>query len=125
MHVVEPDIIGAAGVGLGEEQDGGGDAGVRFEDAGGHGEDGVELLVFDQHLAERLVGGGRAEEHAIGHDDGGAAAGLEQTQEQREKEQFGLLGLDDLLQVLGGGFVIEAAGERGIGQDEGEPLGVV
>ena len=61
---------------------------------------------------------GRAEEHAVGHDDRGAAAGLEQAQEEREEEQFGLLGLDDLLQVLGGGLVVEAAGERRIGEDQ-------
>ena len=33
VHVVEPDVVGAAGVGLGEEQDRGGDAGVGPEDA--------------------------------------------------------------------------------------------
>ena len=71
------------------------------------------------------MGIGRAEEHAIGHDDGGAAAGLEQAQEERHEEQLGLLGLDDALEVLGGGLVIEAAGEGRIGEDEGVLLRVV
>ena len=64
----------------------------------------------------RLAG---AEEHAVGHDDGGAAAGLQQAQEEREEEQLGLLGLDDLQQVLGGVLVVEGAGEGRIGEDQG------
>ena len=60
----------------------------------------------------------RAEQHAVGHDDGGAAAGLEQAQEEREEEQLGLLRLDDLLQVLGGVLVVERPGEGRIGEDQ-------
>ncbi len=60
----------------------------------------------------------RAEQHAVGHDHGGAAAGLEQAQEERQEEQLGLLGLDDLQQVLGGVLVVEAAGEGRIGQQQ-------
>ena len=67
----------------------------------------------------------RPEEYAVGHDDGGAAAGLEQAQEQGEEQQLGLLRLDDLLQVLGGGLVVETARKRRIGEDERVPLGVV
>ena len=67
----------------------------------------------------------RPEQHAVRHDDGGASAGLEQTQEQREEEQLGLLGLDDLLEVLGSGLVVEAAGEGRIGEDEGVLLRIV
>ena len=76
-------------------------------------------------VAQGLVRLARPEEHAVGHDDGGAAAGLEQAQEEREEEQLGLLGLDDLLQVLGGGLVVEAAGEGRIGEDERVLLRVV
>jgi hypothetical protein len=36
-----------------------------------------------------------AEQHTVGHDHGGAPARLQQTEEQREEEQLGLLGLDD------------------------------
>ena len=44
-HVVEPDLVGRGAAG--EEEDGGGDAGVGFEDAAGHGEDAVEAVVLD------------------------------------------------------------------------------
>ena len=44
----------------------------------------------------------RPEEYPVGHDDGGAAAGLEQAQEQGKEQQLGLLRLDDLLQSLAG-----------------------
>ena len=67
----------------------------------------------------------RPEEYAVGHDDGGAAPGLEQAQEQGNEQQLGLLRLDDLLQVPGGGLVVEAARKRRIGEDERVPLGVV
>jgi hypothetical protein len=70
----------------------------------------------------RLAG---AEQHAVRDDDGGAPADLEQAQEQRQEQQLGLLGLDDLLEVLGGGLVVEAAGEGRVGQDQRVALGVV
>jgi hypothetical protein len=63
--------------------------------------------------------GAGAEQHAIGHDDGSTATGLEQAQEEGEEEQFGLLGLHYLLQVLSTVLVVERAGEGRIGQDEG------
>ena len=63
----------------------------------------------------------RPEEYAVGHDDGGAAAGLEQAQEQGQEQQFGLLRLDDLLQVLGSGLVVETARKRRIGENERRP----
>ena len=56
LHVVEPDVIGAAGVGLGEEEDGGGDAGVGLEHAAGQGDDGIELLLLDEYPAQGLCG---------------------------------------------------------------------
>ena len=118
VHVVEPDVVRAAGVGLGEEKDGGGDAGVGLEHAAGQRDDGVEFLFLDENLAQGLVRVGRAEEHAVGHDDGGASAGLEQAQEEGEEEQLGLLGLDDLLEVLGAVLVVERPGKRRIGEDE-------
>ena len=39
------------------------------------------------------MGVGRAEQHAVGHDDGGAAAILQQTQEEVQEEDLGLLAL--------------------------------
>ena len=62
--------------------------------------------------------GGRAEQHAVRHDDRRAPANLEQPQEQREKQQFGLFGLDDLLQILRRRLVIERAGEGRIGEEQ-------
>ena len=119
LHVVEPDVVGAAGVGLGEEEDGCGDPSVGLKDAGGHGDDGIEFLILHEQLADLLVGIGRAEEHAIRHDDGGAATGLENAKEERHEEQLGFLGLDDALEILGGGLVIKTACEGRIGEDEG------
>lgn len=78
VAVVEPDVVGAAGVRLRAEEDGGRDTGVRLEDAAGEGDDGVELLLLDQDLPERPVGGPRTEEDAVGDDDGGAAPGLQE-----------------------------------------------
>ncbi len=83
------------------------------------------LLLLDQDSAQGPVRFARPEEYAVGHDDGGAAAGLEQAQEQGQEQQLGLLRLDDLLQVLGGGLVVETAGKRRVGEDERVPLGVV
>jgi hypothetical protein len=70
-------------------------------------------------LAQLLVRLAAAEQHAVGHDDRRAAARLEQAQEQREEQKLGLLGLDDLQQVLGRVLVVQAAGEGRVGQDEG------
>ena len=75
-------------------------------------------LILHQHLPERLVGGGGAEQHAIRHDDCGTSAGLQETQEQRQEQQFRLLGLDDGKQVLRGVLVIERPRERRIRQDQ-------
>ena len=112
-------MVRTTGVGLREEKDGGGDPGVGFEHARGHRDDGVELLLLDQDRAHGSMRLGRSEENAVGHDDGGPTAGLEQAEEEREEQQLGLLGLDDLLKVLGGGLVVEASRERRIGEDQG------
>ena len=119
LHVVEPDVVGAAGVGLGEEQDGGGDTGVGPEGAAGQRDNGVQLLLFDEHAAQLLVRLAGAEEHAVRHDDRRAAARLEQTQEERQEEQLGLLGLDHSLEILGDVLVVERSGKGRIGQHQG------
>ena len=67
----------------------------------------------------------RPEEHTVGHDNGGAPAGLKQAEEERKEQQLGLLGLDDLLQILGGGLVVETARKRRIGEDQGVLLRVI
>jgi len=118
LHAIEPDEIGSADAGLGEDEDGGRNAGVGAEDARGQRNDGLKLVVLDQNLPQRLVRGRRAEQHSFGHDHRSAPADLQEPQEQREKQEFGLLGLDDLLQVLRGRLVIERAGERRIGEEK-------
>ena len=65
------------------------------------------------------MGIGAAEQNSIGHDDGGASAGLEQAQVEGEEEQFGLLRLHDLEQILRAVFVVERSGEGGVRGDEG------
>ncbi len=60
----------------------------------------------------------RTEQHTVWDDDRGASAWLEQFEEQGDEEQLGLLGLDDLQQVLRGVLVVEAAGEWRFGEDE-------
>jgi hypothetical protein len=94
----------------------------RLEDAAWEGDDGVELLLLDEDLPERPVGGARPEEDAVGDDDGGAAPGLEEPEEEGEEEELGLLRPDDLLEVFRGVLVVEGAGERGIREDEGVAL---
>jgi hypothetical protein len=111
-------------IGFGEEQDGGADARVGLEHAAGQADDGVELLLFHQLAAQFLVGLAAAEQHAVGHDDRRAPAGLEQAQEQGQEQQLGLFGLDGLLQVLGGVFVVQAARKGRVGQDEAVGLGI-
>ena len=118
LHVVEPDVVGAAVVGLGEEEDGGGDAGVGLEDAGGHGDDGLEAVGFDEFAADGLVGAGGAEEDAVGDDAGTAAADFEDSQEKGEEKELCLFGVADAEEVGGDDVGVEAALERRIGEDE-------
>ena len=61
-----------------------------------------------------------AEQHAVRHDHGAAAAVLEHAQHQGEEEQLGLLGLDLAQQGRVDVLVVEAALERRIGQDHVE-----
>jgi hypothetical protein len=72
-------------------------------------------VVFDQHPADRLVRGRGAEQHTIRHDDGRAAAGPQQLEEQRHEQELGLLGLDQRQQVFRRRLIIERAGEGRVG----------
>ena len=114
LHVVEPDPLRRAA--LGEEEDGGGDAGVGPEDTGGHRDDAVEPVLLDELLADVDMSVGGAKEHAVGDDDGAAAAIFEQTQEEVEEEDFGLLDLARQRRV----HVrrVDRAFERRIGEDD-------
>ena len=55
FHIVKPHLIGAAGVGLGKEQDGGGDSSIGLKHTARQRDNRVELLILDQHLAQALV----------------------------------------------------------------------
>lgn len=59
-----------------------------------------------------------AEQHAVRHDGGAAAADLEHAQDECDEEQLGLLGLDHAQQVRGHVLLVQAALERWVGQDE-------
>lgn len=54
LHVVEPDVVGASGVGPGEEQDRGRHPCIGTEHSRGQFDHGVELLVLDQGAARSL-----------------------------------------------------------------------
>ena len=66
------------------------------------------------------VGLAGAEEHAVRHDGGAAAAHLEHAQDEGDEEQLGLLGLDGAQDVGVHVLVVEAALEGRIGQDDVE-----
>lgn len=75
LQVVEPHALGGAA--LGENEDGGADAGVGFEHAAGQADDAFQLVVVEQLLTQLLVRLGRSEQHAVRHDHRGAATELE------------------------------------------------
>ena len=55
IHVVEPHVVRAAGVGLREQENRGGDARVGLTHSAGQRDDGVELLLLNEYFAQRLV----------------------------------------------------------------------
>ena len=118
LHIVEPDMIGASA--LGENKDGGGDARVGLEDAGGKGNDGFQLMVVHEHLAHAHMGGAGAEEDSIGNDDGGLAALIEHSEDENEEEEFAFLGLHPAAKAGVHVIGIDRAFERGIRRDDGE-----
>jgi hypothetical protein len=67
-------MVGAAAVGLGEEEYRGRDAGVWLEDAARKLDDRVELLVLDENATQLLVRSARAEKDAVGDDHACSAA---------------------------------------------------
>ena len=118
---------------LGEEQHGGGDARIGPEHAARHGDHAVQPVFLDELPADFDVGVGRAEQDAVGHDDGGAPAVFEQAQEQVKEQDFGLLALGRQRRVDIGG--VNGAFEGRVGEDDivgaffvealGERVGVV
>lgn len=92
LHVVEPDVARAARRGFGEDEYGGGDTRVRPEHAGGHGDDGPQLMLLHQLPADGLMRLAAAEKHTVGHDAGALAALFQQTQKKRKKQEFRFFG---------------------------------
>ena len=82
FHIIKPHLVRPAGIGLGEDEDGSGDAGVGFEDAGGHGNHSLELVMLDKFFADGFVRFAAAEEDAVGDDAGAAATLLQRAEEE-------------------------------------------
>ena len=91
--LVEPDLLGR--LALLEEQQVGADAGVGLEHAVGQPDDGVQVALLQQVLLEPRLDA-FAEQRAVGQHDGGAAARLEQADDQRQEQVGGLAGLEVL-----------------------------
>ena len=73
LHVVEPDMVGAARIGFRENQNHRRDPSIGLEATRGQRDDRIELLFFDNHPAQFLVRLGGAEQHPVRHDDRCAA----------------------------------------------------
>ena len=100
----------------------GADAGVGFEDAVGQADDGVEVALLHQMFLEPRLDA-FAEERAVGQDDGGATAWLEQADDEGEKEIGGLAGLEVLGKVAFDPVLLLPAEGR-IGEDDVHSVGL-
>ena len=111
--LVVPDFGG--GGSLGEEEEVGPDAGIGVEDAVGEADDGVEVALGEEGFLDAGLDP-LAEEGAVGQDESGAAAGLEELHDEDEEEVGGFAGAE-----LGGEVGLDAvffhAAEGGIGDD--------
>ena len=84
-------VVALGGACLVHHQDAGRDAGA-VEQAGGQADDRLEPAVLDE-VAARLALLAAAEQHAVGHDGGHPAVGLEHRQHVLDEHQVGLLAL--------------------------------
>lgn len=75
VQPVEPRLLRRSGAV--EEQDVGGDGGVRRKDAARHPDDGMQVELAEQLLFDVHLGVVRAEQEAVGQDDRRASAGLQ------------------------------------------------
>ena len=99
------------------------DAGVGLEHAVRQADDGLQVALGQEQFAQRLVGGiGGAEQHAVGHDDAGASAGVEMVDEPFQEEQFGVAGVELVVEVGEDAFLLHLSGEGRVGEDEVELL---
>ena len=91
VGVDEDDVLALGGACLVHDQDAGRDAGA-VEEAGGQADDRLEPAALDE-VAARLALVAAAEEHAVGHDGGHLAVGLEHGQHVLDEHEVGLLAL--------------------------------
>ena len=82
----------------------------------------MQIAFRQQQFAQARGRVGRAEEHAVGHDDAGPATGREVVDEPFEEQQFGGAGVQLVVEVGKNAFVLHPAGERRIGEDDVESL---
>ena len=118
--LVEPDFLRR--LALLEEQQIGADAGVRFEHAVGQAHDGVQVALFQQVFLEPGFHA-FAKQRAVGQDDGGAAAGFQQADKQRQKQVGGFLGAE-VGRKVGFDAVFFLSAKRRIGEDDVHPVGL-
>ncbi len=123
FHVVEPDLVGSSGTGLGEDEDGGRDSGIGLENARGHRDYCPELVVLDELPADGLVSHGRAEENAVGDDAGATPAFFHHAKEQGKEKKLGFLRVGDGFEVVVDALGIDSALERRVGETDGELVG--
>ena len=91
FHIIEPDLVSAAVIGFGEDQNGSADAGIGLKHTGGHGDNGFQPVPFDDFLADGLVRGGGTEENTVRDDAGTAPADFQHLQEQGQEEKLRFL----------------------------------
>ena len=112
--LVEPDVL--CRLTLLEEQQVGADAGVGFEDAVRQPNDGVEVALLHQMFLEPRLDA-LAEKRAVRQHNGGAAAGLQQANDERE-EKIGCLSCLKVFGEVGLDAVFLAASKGRIGEHD-------
>src|ERR1035437_2807128 len=95
---------------------------VWLEYAARQADDGLQVAFSQQQFAQARSSVGRAEEHAVGHDDAGAPARCEVVNEPLEKEEFGRAGIQLVIEIGENAFVLHPSGKWRIRKDDIEPL---
>ena len=115
---VEPDILGR--LAFLEEEQVGADGGVGPEHGVGQADDGVQVALFHEMLLEPRLDA-FAEQRAVGQDDRGAPARLQQPDDQGKEQVCGFPGSEMLGEVaLDAVFFLAAKGR--VGQHDVHPV---
>lgn len=117
--LVEPDVLGRFA--FFEEEEVGADAGVGFEDAVGEADDGVQVALSQKVLFQPRFDP-FAEEGTVGEDDGGAAVGLEEADDEGQ-EEVGRFAGAEVGGEVGLDAVLFAAAEGRVGDDDIDAVG--